>query len=76
MKKQLYQTIKKELKGRKLNIVAGGFPCQGFSMAGNRDIADTRNQLYKEMVKVVKHLQPDIVIGENVQGILSMNKEL
>lgn len=43
-------------------------------MAGHRETSDTRNQLYKEMVKVVKHLQPDIVIGENVQGILSMDK--
>lgn len=43
-------------------------------MAGHRKTTDTRNQLYKEMVKVVKHLQPDIVVGENVQGILSMNK--
>jgi DNA (cytosine-5)-methyltransferase 1 len=43
-------------------------------MAGQRDVNDMRNQLYKEMVAIVKHLQPDIVIGENVPGILSMNK--
>jgi DNA (cytosine-5)-methyltransferase 1 len=35
-KKEFYETVKKGLKGKPLNLVAGGFPCQGFSMAGNR----------------------------------------
>ena len=49
-KKEFYSTVKKQLNGRKLNIVAGGFPCQGFSMAGNRIVDDPRNSLYKELL--------------------------
>lgn len=37
-KKTFYEIVRKSLAGRQLNVVAGGFPCQGFSMAGNRII--------------------------------------
>lgn len=67
-----YQTVKKQLNGRKLDVVAGGFPCQGFSMAGNRIVDDPRNSLYIEMLEIVKTLQPDFVICENVKGLRSM----
>ena len=71
-KEEFYKTVKEQLKGRKLNIVAGGFPCQGFSMAGNRIVDDPRNSLYLEMLEIVKTLQPDFVICENVKGLRSM----
>jgi len=71
-KKKFYDTVKKQLNGRKLNIVAGGFPCQGFSMAGNRIVDDPRNSLYKELIEIVKELQPDFVICENVKGLRTM----
>lgn len=71
-KKQFYETVKKQLVGRHLNIVAGGFPCQGFSMAGNRIIDDPRNSLYKELIEIVKVLRPDFVICENVKGLRTM----
>lgn len=71
-KEQFYDTVKKQLAGRHLNIVAGGFPCQGFSMAGNRIADDPRNSLYKEMLEIVNTLQPDFVICENVKGLRSM----
>lgn len=71
-KDAFYKTVKEQLKGRKLNIVAGGFPCQGFSMAGNRIVDDPRNSLYLEMLEIVKNLQPDFVICENVKGLRSM----
>lgn len=71
-KDEFYDTVKKQLNGRHLNIVAGGFPCQGFSMAGNRIVDDPRNSLYKEMLEIVKNLQPDFVICENVKGLRSM----
>lgn len=41
-KAEFYATVQRELKGRPLNIVAGGFPCQGFSMAGNRIVDDPK----------------------------------
>ena len=67
-----YKTVNEKLSGRKLNIVAGGFPCQGFSMAGNRIVDDPRNSLYKEMLEIVNNLQPDWVICENVKGLRTM----
>lgn len=71
-KQRFYETVRKQLNGRKLDIVAGGFPCQGFSMAGNRIVDDPRNSLYKELIEVVKVLQPDFVICENVKGLRTM----
>lgn len=74
VKEHLYATIKRQLNGRRLNIIAGGFPCQGFSMAGNRIVEDPRNSLYKDLLEIVNHLKPDFVICENVKGIRSMLK--
>lgn len=71
-KEEFYQTVKKQLNGRKLSIVAGGFPCQGFSMAGNRIVDDPRNSLYLELIEIVKTLQPEFIICENVKGLRSM----
>lgn len=71
-KNQFYDTVKKQLGGRQLSIVAGGFPCQGFSMAGNRIVDDERNSLYKELIEIVVELQPEFVICENVKGLRSM----
>ncbi len=72
VKIEFYNTVKKRLDGRKLNVVAGGFPCQGFSIAGNRIVDDPRNSLYLELIEIVKNLQPDFVICENVKGLRSM----
>ena len=72
IKEEFYDTVKKQLNGRKLSIVAGGFPCQGFSMAGNRIVNDPRNSLYLEMLQIVNKLKPDFVICENVKGLRSM----
>ena len=71
-KQHFYDTVKAQLKGRKLNLVAGGFPCQGFSMAGNRIVDDPRNSLYKELIEIVATLKPDFVLCENVKGLRSM----
>jgi DNA (cytosine-5)-methyltransferase 1 len=71
-KSEFYSTVKKGLKGKALNIVAGGFPCQGFSMSGNRIVDDPRNSLYKELLEIVKTLQPEFVVCENVVGLRSM----
>lgn len=72
VKQHFYDVIKQQLKGRRLNVVAGGFPCQGFSMAGNRIVDDPRNSLYKELLEIVEFLQPDFVVCENVKGLRSM----
>lgn len=72
IKQQFYDTVRRELAGRHLSLVAGGFPCQGFSMAGNRIIDDPRNSLYLELLEIVKKLQPNFVLCENVKGLRSM----
>ncbi|MGI6606764.1 MAG: DNA cytosine methyltransferase [Peptococcia bacterium] len=52
------------------DVITGGFPCQGFSLAGPRKIDDKRNILYKYFVSLVKLKQPYVFIAENVKGIL------
>lgn len=71
-KAELYSTVNQHLKSKTLNLIVGGFPCQGFSMAGNRIVDDPRNSLYKELLEIVIELQPDFVVCENVVGLRSM----
>jgi len=56
-----------------VDLIAAGPPCQGFSMAGRRDINDPRNQLFKELVHVVEEVRPKFFVMENVLGLLSMD---
>ena len=58
--------------GSTLDVIAGGPPCQGFSMAGNRIVDDPRNSLYKELLEIVINLDPEFVVCENVVGLRSM----
>lgn len=52
----------------KVTLVAGGPPCQGFSMAGKRDKDDQRNKLVKSYIKFIKLVMPEVIIFENVHG--------
>ncbi len=54
------------------DVIAGGFPCQGFSLAGPRKIDDSRNILYRYFVRLVEEKKPRIFIAENVKGILTL----
>lgn len=55
------------------DILTGGFPCQGFSVANlYRTETDNRNKLYLELVRLLKLKQPKYFIFENVKGILSL----
>lgn len=55
------------------DIVIGGFPCQGFSMANKkRSVDDQRNKLYLEFKRVIKDKKPKYFFAENVRGILSL----
>ncbi len=72
-KKELYSKVRNNLRGRSLDIVAGGPPCQGFSLAGKRILDDPRNVLFKEFVDVVHRLMPKVFIMENVPGLFSMD---
>lgn len=55
-----------------IDILVGGPPCQGFSIAGRRDRTDPRNSLFMEYVKYLDYYQPKAFLMENVMGILSM----
>lgn len=63
----LYNTDKKSV-----DVIVGGPPCQGFSIAGHRDSNDPRNSLFMEFVKYLQFYRPKAFIMENVIGILSM----
>lgn len=56
------------------DIITGGFPCQGFSLAGPRKIDDKRNALYKHFVALVDQKQPLAFVAENVKGILTLGE--
>ena len=64
----LYSPNLQELSG-KISLVAGGPPCQGFSMAGQRDKNDVRNKLVESYIQFVQIIMPELVFFENVQGI-------
>lgn len=68
--------IDKELpKKEDIDLVIGGFPCQGFSVNNTkRNMSDERNFLYKELLKVIEKKKPKFFVAENVKGLLSMEK--
>ena len=74
VKDKFINTVKEKLKGKNLTVLSGGFPCQGFSMSGNRVVEDPRNSLYKDMLEIIKELQPEFIVAENVKGLRSMLK--
>jgi len=60
-------------KPGKIDVVIGGFPCQGFSIANiKRSMEDSRNFLYLELLRVIKDKKPKFFVAENVKGLLSM----
>lgn len=60
----------------KVDLIIGGPPCQGFSIAGRRIIDDERNVLYKSFVRFVAAFRPKAFVMENVPNILSMGNGL
>ncbi len=56
----------------KIDVMAGGFPCQAFSYAGKSlGFADTRGTLFYEYARLINQVKPKLVIGENVKGLLN-----
>ncbi|GAC06461.1 DNA cytosine methyltransferase [Paraglaciecola chathamensis] len=62
------------LKG-KVDLIAGGPPCQGFSLAGRRNAKDPRNKLSDEYINMVKLISPKYLVLENVRGFNSTFKD-
>ena len=72
VKKVKPQYILNLLKGRQLDVLIAGVPCQGFSLNNRkRHTGDERNLLYKEFIRFVKALKPKVVLLENVSGMKS-----
>lgn len=72
--KDIQKVKKSELnkENEEIDVIVGGPPCQGFSLAGRRNRGDPRNGLFRYFVSMVSKLEPKIVVMENVKGILSM----
>lgn len=64
---EYYTENLEELRG-KISLIAGGPPCQGFSMAGRRKEKDDRNKLIDSYIKFIELVQPNILFFENVKG--------
>lgn len=68
-------TFDKILKDQHIDVITGGPPCQGFSLANknrNKIEDDPRNKLFYDYVKVIRWYNPKAFVMENVKGLLSM----
>ena len=75
--KYVADNIEKLIDVKTVDIIVGGPPCQGFSMANRqRLIDDPRNQLYKNYVDTVKKVHPKFFVMENVKGMLSVAEQV
>jgi len=61
----------KKLKGKQVDVVCGGPPCQSFSLAGRRKKFDKKDDLFAHYLKVIRQLRPKYFVMENVKGILT-----
>lgn len=61
---------------KNVDLIIGGPPCQGFSIAGKRIVDDIRNKLYKSFVSFVEFFSPQVFVMENVPNILSIGDGL
>jgi DNA (cytosine-5)-methyltransferase 1 len=68
----IYDLTEKDLPDS--DVILAGFPCQGFSLGGNRQGNDQRNFLFQEVVRLVKVKQPRYVVLENVLNLRTMKE--
>ena len=75
--KKVVSNIHSLLRFSEIDVVVGGPPCQGFSMANRqRLIDDPRNHLYKSYIDALKIIQPKFFVMENVKGMLSVASQV
>lgn len=79
LEKDMCKVTKKDIISKigneKIDLIIGGPPCQGFSLAGRRNPNDPRNTLINNFLKIVSWFKPEIFVIENVQGLKSMKTE-
>ena len=66
------EEVSKTIGTTSVDVIIGGPPCQGFSIAGKRIIDDERNKLYKSFVRMVEYFKPKAFVMENVPNILTI----
>lgn len=54
------------------DVILAGFPCQGFSLGGNRVKSDPRNHLYRQVIRIANNLRPRVIVMENVLNLRTM----
>ena len=57
-----------------VDVIEGGFPCQGFSLAGPRKMGDVRNDLYHYLKRAIAYGRPKFFVAENVKGFVSLGE--
>lgn len=68
------EEVNQKINGEKVDVIIGGPPCQGFSIAGKRIVDDERNKLYQSFVRMVEYFKPTAFVMENVPNILSIGE--
>ena len=71
---QTFKKIDDIVKGREIDVIIAGPPCQGFSLTGPRNFDDQRNKLYLAVFEAVSVYQPKGFIIENVPGMATLYK--
>lgn len=73
-KDDTFDAIEDKLKGKTIDVIIGGPPCQGFSLTGRRQFDDDRNKLYLAMIETVRRFKPRAFMIENVPGMATLYK--
>lgn len=66
--------VQKINKFKSSNVITGGFPCQGFSLAGPRQVEDKRNILYRDLKRAISTVNPEFFMAENVKGFVTIGE--